>query len=149
MSYLTHIRKLIATIPQDLVDFSQPRKIARTPTQVSTNFVTNREQGDWAEKLLTRAINQVSQDFVAVKYGKSDDIVAGESGWEKFYQSYQEELDTIGKRPDLLIFHRSAFNEEWGMDISNFPYEITAEYVKKAVAGLEVRSSAFLIDRYE
>jgi type II restriction enzyme len=149
LSYFAQIKELIAQIPTTLVDFSQPRETVRIPTQVSTNFITNREQGDWAERLIMQAINQSSKDFVAVKYGKSDDIVAGELGWGKFYQSYQEELDKIGKRPDLLIFRKSVFNNDWGIDISSIPQENSYEYVRKAVAGIEVRSSAFLIDRYE
>lgn len=36
-----------------------------------------------------------------------------------------------------------------GSDISRLPHGQITEYVKKAVAGIEVRSSAFLIDRYE
>ncbi len=35
------------------------------------------------------------------------------------------------------------------MDISHIDHNLLAEYVKKAVAGIEVRSSAFLLDRYE
>jgi type II restriction enzyme len=132
-----------------LVDFSQPRDLARTPTQASSNFITNKEQGDWAENLITRAINETSKNFIAVKYGKSDDLVAGEDGFDVFYQEFQNELDTIGKRPDLLIFKKSDFNTDFGFDISHISHDKIAEYVKKAIAGIEVRSSAFLIDRYE
>lgn len=117
MTYLEEIRELINLVPPTLVDFSLPRDIARTPTQASSNFITNKEQGDWAENLLTRAINDSSTNYVAVKYGKSDAIVAGEPGFDKFFQEFQEELDTIGKRPDLLIFRKDDYVEEWGPDI--------------------------------
>jgi len=149
MIYFQKIRELIKEIPSELVDFSQPRDPARTPTQASSNFITNKEQGDWAENLITRAINETSQNFVAVKYGKSDDLVAGEDGFDTFYQEFQNELDTIGKRPDLLVFKKSDFDANFGIDISHIPHDNIIEYVKKAVAGIEVRSSAFLIDRYE
>ena len=149
MIYFQKIRELIKGIPPELVDFSQPRDPARTPTQASSNFITNKEQGDWAENLITRAINEISKNFVAVKYGKSDDLVAGEDGFDTFYQEFQNELDTIGKRPDLLIFKKLDFNTNFGFDISHIPHDNITEYVKKAVAGIEVRSSAFLIDRYE
>jgi len=149
MTYFERIRELTKSMPVELVDFSQPRDLARTPTQASSNFITNKEQGDWAENLVTRAINENSKNYVAVKYGKSDDLVAGEEGFDAFYQEFQNELDTIGKRPDLLIFKKSDFQKELGFDISNIPHERIIEYVKKAVAGIEVRSSAFLIDRYE
>ena len=149
MEYKEKIRQLTGNVPVELVDFSQPRDRARVPTQASSNFITNKEQGDWAENLLFRAINEASSNYVAVKYGKSDDLVAGEDGFDEFYQQFQEELDAIGKRPDILVFKREDFDEEKGTDISKFPHNEITEYVKKAIAGIEVRSSAFLINTYE
>ena len=149
MSYYDRIRELTKSVPVELINFEQPRDLARTPTQASSNFITNKEQGDWAENLVTRAINETSNNFVAVKYGKSDNLVAGEDGFDTFYQAFQTELDTIGKRPDLLIFNKSDFDNNLGFDISQIPHHQITEYVKKAIAGIEVRSSAFLIDRYE
>ena len=149
MTYFQKIRELTKGIPAELVDFSQPRDLARTPTQASSNFITNKEQGDWAENLVFRAINETSKNFIAVKYGKSDNLVAGEDGFDSFYQEFQNELDTIGKRPDLLIFKKTDFDINFGFDVSHIPHDEITEYVKKAVAGIEVRSSAFLIDRYE
>jgi hypothetical protein len=75
--------------------------------------------------------------------------VAGEDGFDTFYQDFQTELDTIGKRPDLLIFNKTDFDISLGFDISQIPHNQITDYVKKAVAGIEVRSSAFLIDQYE
>ena len=148
-NYFNKIRELTKNVPVELVDFEQPRDLARTPTQASSNFITNKEQGDWAENLVARAINENSKNFVAVKYGKSDDLVAGEDGFDNFYQDFQTELDTIGKRPDLLIFKKSDFDDNLGFDISQIPHNHITDYVKKAIAGIEVRSSAFLIDKYE
>src|SRR5690349_1417148 len=107
MTYYERIRELTKHVPATLVDFNLPRDPSRTPTQASSNFITNKEQGDWAESLITRAINETSKNFIAVKYGKADDLIAGEEGFDNFYQSFQSELDTIGKRPDLLIFKKS------------------------------------------
>jgi type II restriction enzyme len=149
MTYFKQIEELTKNIPAELVDFSQPRDIARTPTQASSNFITNKEQGDWAENLIMRAINENAQNHVAVKYGKSDDLVAGEDGFDAFFQEFQEELDTIGKRPDLLVFRKEDYEVGLGYDISHIPHNEIDAYVKKAIAGIEVRSSAFLIDRYE
>ncbi len=149
MNYCKIIRELTKSVPATLVDFNLPRDIARTPTQASSNFITNKEQGDWAENLVTRAINETSKNYVAIKYGKSDDLVAGQDGFDTFYQDFQSELDTIGKRPDLLIFRKSDFDTNLGFDISRIPHNHINQYVKKAVAGIEVRSSAFLIDHYE
>ncbi len=126
-----------------------PREQARTPTQASSNFITNREQGDWAENLILRAFNETSKNFVAVKYGKSEDRVAGEQGFDEFYQQFQIELDTIGKRPDILIFKKEDYNAEWNYDISRIPHIQIHPLVSLAIAGIEIRSSAFLIEKYD
>ncbi len=149
MTYYDRIKELTRSVPIELIDFERPRNHARTPTQASSNFITNKEQGDWAENLIARAINETLDNLVAVKYGKSDNIVAGEDGFDEFYQEFQNELDVIGKRPDLLIFKSSDFDSNLGFDISQIPHHQISGYVKKAIAGIEVRSSAFLIDRYE
>lgn len=149
MTYEERIKELIKTVPATLVDFGSPRDPSRTPTQASSNFITNKEQGDWAENLIFSAINETSKNFKAVKYGKSDDVVAGEDGFDTFYQDFQYELDEIGKRPDLLIFRNVDYDLGLGNDISKMQHDKISEYVKKAIAGIEVRSSAFLIDKYE
>lgn len=149
MTYFNELREITKTIPDTIVDFSIPRDRTSPPTQASSNFITNKEQGDWAEDLIFRAINETSENFVAVRYGKSDDLVAGEIGFDEFYTDFQDELDTIGKRPDLLVFNKSDFDEKLGHDISKINHSQITDYVKKAIAGLEIRSSAFLIDKYE
>ncbi len=149
MTYFNELREITKAIPDTIVDFSIPRDRGSAPTQASSNFITNKEQGDWAEDLIFRAINETSKNYIAVRYGKSDDIVAGESGFDKFYEEFQDELDTIGKRPDLLVFKKSDFDSSLGYDISNTPRDQVTNYVRKAIAGLEIRSSAFLIDKYE
>ncbi len=118
------------------------------PTQTTSDFTTNRQQGDWAEDVIFRAINDNSSNIVAVRYGKSDDLVAGEVGFEQLFNDYQNELDTIGKRPDILLFHRKDFDEQLGYDISTVKSSEIGSYVSKAIAGIEVRSSSYLIDKY-
>lgn len=113
----------------------------RPPTMASSEFLTNKEQGDWAEQVVYRAINENSGDYFAVQYGRSDSISAGDEGFADFYTEYQRELNTIGKRPDLLIFKSSDFLN-MDVDIEN------DEHVKKAIVALEVRSSSFLIEKY-
>jgi len=149
MSYRQRIAELIGQVPASLVDLSIARKPARVPTQASSEFTTNREQGDWAENILLAAINASANHHVAVRYGKSDDRVAGEEGFAEFYQEFQDELDTIGKRPDLLIFRRGDVPAEWGPDISRRPRAELDAVVGRALAGLEVRSSAFLSAKYD
>jgi len=147
-NYKEIIDKICSRIHTELIDFGVPRSVAAMPTQVTSEFITNRQQGDWAEDVIFRAINENSKKIVAVRYGKSDDLVAGESGFEQFFNAYQSELDTIGKRPDLLLFNKEDFDESLGFDISMQSGNAIDEYVSKAIAGIEVRSSAFLINKY-
>jgi type II restriction enzyme len=149
MSYNDKIKALTKLVPTTIIDFDSERTPARTPTQATSNFITNVQQGNWAEELIFNAINESSKNFVAVRYGKSDDLIAGDEGFKTFFKEFQKELDTIGKRPDLLIFNTSDFDTNLGYDISKFSHDSITDYVKKAVAGLEVRSSAFLIEQYE
>ena len=149
MNYYEQIREITKIIPTTIVDFSLSRDRTNPPTQASSNFITNKEQGDWAEDLIFRAINETSNNYIAVRYGKSDDLIAGDKGFDEFYNNFQDELDTIGKRPDLLIFKKSDFNNSLGFNISNIKHTKITNYVKKAIAGLEIRSSAFLIQKYE
>ncbi|MDR0370471.1 MAG: AccI family restriction endonuclease [Prevotellaceae bacterium] len=149
MNYFDRIRELTKDISVEMVDFSRLGDLSRTFTQASSYCMTEKKQDEWAEDLVTRAINKSSKNYVAVKYGKTADLIAGEEGFDAFFQELQNELDTIGKRPDLLIFNKSDFRANLGLDISHIPHEQITDYVKKAVAGVEVRSSAFLIDRYE
>lgn len=149
MTYFERIKELTKSFPVEIADFSAPRDPASMPTQAESNFITNKEQGDWAENLLTRAVNDNSKNYIAIKYGKSDDLVAGDPGFSTFFQEFQTELDTIGKRPDILIFKREDYREDLGLDISHMNQALLDNYVKKAIAGIEVRSSAFLLDKYE
>ena len=146
--YKDKINTICEKIHTGLVDFNEPRSEASMPTQASSEFITNKQQGDWAEDVIFRAINNNSSNIVAVKYGKSDDLVAGDIGFEQFFTNYQLELDTIGKRPDILLFNRDDFDESLGYDISSMNSRDIGDYVSKAIAGIEIRSSAFLINRY-
>ena len=146
--YKDIINEICGNIHTGLIDFDEPRSEASMPTQASSEFITNKQQGDWAEDVIFRAINDNSDNIVAVRYGKSDDLVAGDVGFEQFFNDYQSELDTIGKRPDILLFNKDDFDEQLGYDISSKNSLEIGNYVAKAIAGIEVRSSAFLINRY-
>lgn len=148
MTYIDKINKLICEVNPDIIDFSTERQRNSAPTQVSSEFLTNKEQGDWAEKTLLEVINKNSTNYIAVKYGRNDDIIAGEEGFKEFYENYQNELDTIGKRPDILIFDKKDYKYK-DFNISHFPIEELDKIVPLAKCGIEVRSSAFLINKYE
>ena len=113
----------------------------RPPTLASSAFLTNREQGLWAEGLALRAINQHSEDYRAVQYGEADSISAGDPDFASHYTAYQNELNTIGKRPDILVFRRHEVPEDSGTLTD-------PTVVGRAVAALEVRSSSFLATEY-
>ena len=148
MSYLDEISDLISKVPTSIVDVNEPRKRGRAPSQAFSEFLTNREQGDWAEGLIQRLVNESSGDYTAVKYGRSDDIVAGDAEFREFYEGYQDELDSIGKKPDLLLFG-SGFANAIGLDISTKSHQEQSRYIEECRAGFEVRSSAFLVTQYE
>ncbi len=138
-SYKRAIARLIAATPFG-VD-PDIKMAGKPPTMASSEFLTNKEQGDWAEQIVFKAINENSTDYRAVKYGRSDSLAAGDSGFEDFYQAYQDELNNIGKRPDLLIFKRSEVGD-------GALHLAEDQIVSKAVAAIEVRSSSFLANRY-
>ena len=100
MGYIDDILEISSRIHTGLVDFDEPRSESPRPTQASSVFITNKQQGDWAEDVLFHAINDNSSKLVAVRYGRSEDLVAGDEDFEAFYDNYQKELDEIGKRPD-------------------------------------------------
>lgn len=148
MTYIDNIEKIISEISTTIVDFSVERRRENAPTQVSSEFLTNKEQGDWAEKTLLNGINNHSNKYIAVKYGRDDDIVAGDDNFKEFYKEYQNELDEIGKRPDILIFDKSDYPFDT-YNISHFDRAKLDKIVPLAKCGIEVRSSAFLFDKYE
>lgn len=147
MRYVERIDEIIKHVNKNLLDLSVKRERGTAPTQVSSEFLTNKEQGDWAEQTFIQGINNFSENYVAVKYGRDDDIIAGEAGFSEFYENYQEELDTIGKRPDVLIFEKKDFPYKT-YNISHFDINILNTLVPKAKCGIEVRSSSFLINKY-
>jgi len=147
--YQQKISDLFSKIPSEIIDTTKPRVKSRAPTQAFSEFLTNREQGDWAESLVQTLINENISQIKAVKYGKSDDIIAGDPSFPQFYEAYQDELDSIGKKPDVLVFDNEAYKSEWGFDISRRANNELDSIAKNAKAGLEIRSSAFLVSKYE
>lgn len=75
--YKDIINDICQNIHTGLIDFDEPRSKASMPTQASSEFITNKQQGDWAEDMIFKAINNNSSNIVAVRYGKSEDLVAG------------------------------------------------------------------------
>ena len=137
--YKEIIANLLSSTPFDIDP--NLKMTGKPPTMANSEFLTNKEQGDWAEQIVFTAINENSLDYVAVKYGRSESLAAGEPGFDEFYKAYQDELNNIGKRPDILIFRRADI----GAASINLDDDQT---ISKAVAAIEVRSSSFLANRY-
>jgi hypothetical protein len=137
--YKDEILNLIEQSPLEID--TEIQMSGRPPTMASSEFLTNKEQGDWAEKIVFRAINEYSDDYFAIEYGRSESIAAGDDGFVDFYMEYQSELNAIGKRPDILIFKVRDFPDR-SIDVEN------DEHIRRAVAALEVRSSSYLADKY-
>ena len=137
--YREEIQRLLASsglpIDADIVVGGRP------PTLASSEFLTNREQGLWAEELALRAINLHSDEYRAVRYGEADSISAGDPDFASHYTAYQAELNEIGKRPDILVFRKNEVPEDSGTLTD-------PAVVGRAVAALEVRSSSFLATEY-
>lgn len=139
-TYSQLISRLITSAPFGID--TEIQMTGRPPSTASSEFLTNKEQGDWAERVVFSAINDNSSEYIAIQYGRADSLAAGDEGFSDFYLEYQEELNTIGKKPDLLIFRRSDFPDTGAIDVDD------DETVRKAVAAIEVRSSSFLANKY-
>ena len=137
--YRNRISRLIRELPFDIEEDWE--MTGRAPTLASSAFLTNKQQGDWAERIVLEAINSSSPGYTAVRYGESDDLAAGDPGFADFYAAYLRELNRIGKAPDILIFDRSLCPAADAM-------ELDESTVSAAVAAIEVRSSSFLANRY-
>ena len=135
LPYKELIARLIAESPFEIDTDIQLR--GRMPTSASSNFLTNKEQGDWAEEVILNAINEFSDEFRAMKYGTDDSLAAGDPGFREFYQTYQKELNTIGKKPDILIFRLDDVSGDKECDLDDH------DLVSSAIAAIEVRSSRF------
>ena len=143
--YQEKIIKIAANVPERIVDVNAKRIKGRRPTQAMSSFLINVEQGNWAEDILREWTCKILKGYEVVKYGKSDDIMAGDDAFPEFFEKYQDELDTIGKRPDLLIFEGNKCKLK---DISDSSFEEHKKIVPLALMGWEVRSSSYLTEEY-
>ena len=64
MTYIEEIESLIKNVNKQIVDFDKERIRGTAPTQVSSEFLTNKEQGDWAEKTFMDGINNNSDKYL-------------------------------------------------------------------------------------
>lgn len=144
--YFSELCEIAKNIPRQTLDLTVPRKRSKPPSQAFSDFTIHREQGYWAERMLAAGLSEaVGSDYDIVKYGKSDTIIAGQDGFKEFYEQYQDELDAVGKKPDVLVFRKNVVGKA---DISMMDIQEHAGVVGNAVIGIEIRSSSFLAKKY-
>ena len=124
---------------------SPPEKKPRPPIDVRSEFLANRAMGDWAEGLVTRAVQSRDDAWAVTQYGNTDSIAAGEDGFADLYLAGLEEVRKHGKRPDLLVL---PVNMNAPSDISALTREQSDIYVARSIAAIEVRSSKFKALQY-
>jgi hypothetical protein len=136
-------------IPREIVDYRAGYRTPRRPTAAFSDFLINRQFGDWTETLLRNSFNEQVENFKAVRYGAGGNLIAGDPGFIEMFTAYHAEIKRIGKRPDLLIFDRDTQSQlNLPDDISEFKSSSLLEIARKALSALEVRSSRYLAARY-
>ncbi len=155
MSYADAIKRLSKRLEASIegrykveLDFDAPHQFGRRPGYASSDFQANRAMGDWAESGLQEALTLAMKNYRIVKYGNSDQIIAGDPDFEEFWDSYQKELAATGKRLDLLIFRSDKYDEKWNFDISALPVFDLPAIARTAACGIEVRSSKYFAIEY-
>lgn len=136
-------------IPSNIIDYRHEYTAPRRPTAAHSNFLINRQLGDWTESLLKIGFNHKFEEFKALRYGAAGRLVAGDVGFKEMFRKYHEEIREIGKRPDLLLFKREHIdNLNLPDDISEFEPSRLLEIAKVATRAIEVRSSRYLASKY-
>jgi hypothetical protein len=125
-------------LPDNLKKAIEGTQDPRAPTQGSSDFVINRELGDWAETVVLRAVNRTHLGITAVHYGRRDKLIAGEKSFDELYLEHMEELKALGKRPDILLYRA---NEAPRDRLEGTKAADLVELARGAIAGFEVRSS--------
>lgn len=123
----------------------QPEKKPRPPTDARSEFLANRAMGDWAEGVVTSAVQSSDGAWAVTQYGNTDSMAAGEDGFADLYLAGLEEVRKHGKRPDLLVL---PANISTPPDISALTREQSDIYVARSIAAIEVRSSKFKALQY-
>jgi hypothetical protein len=139
-AYVKGLRALVAAIPPKIlppfVQTAEPK--VRVPTQAFSEFLINRELGDWAERLVAVELEKAGLALKCCGYGRNENLVAGDAGFKEHYLGYHHELRTLGKRPDLLVYR------DYAPPVEAFAKADSPESIalaSKAVAAFEVRSS--------
>ncbi len=156
MGYVEEISGLYDEVYKKLISWDISDKIInldligrkRTPPTVArSEFLINRAMGDWAEEKILDAFTNQFPEFFPTKYGNSDKTIAGDPNFKLLFSRYVQELEHVGKRPDILIFEKHM-EEIISNDISNYEFDSLKEIVPRAKYGIEVRSSKIKAKKY-
>ncbi|MXY52217.1 MAG: AccI family restriction endonuclease [Gammaproteobacteria bacterium] len=139
VAYKDVIRDLVVSCPFPIDPDIQLS--GRAPSMASSQFLTNKEQGEWAEEVVLRAINDPASGYVALKAGRSDSISADDPRFPQFFAAYQAELNDLGKRPDILVYESAVLDDLHTTKLDDAT-------ISRATAAIEVRSSSFLATKY-
>lgn len=131
-------------IKKDYLEFggpgATPKKSPKVPTDARSEFLANRAMGDWAEGVVTKAIQKGWNDCIVSQYGDTNSKSASEEGFAVAYRKGIEATRLYGKRPDLLILPSTSNAPS---DISDLDEDSSKKFVEQAYGALEVRSSKF------
>jgi hypothetical protein len=102
-------------------------------------------QGQWAEEKVREAIN-VHPLLTGIKYGQSRWLFSSKDEFKAYWKKLHEQIMKYGKRPDTLIFKKGEVSED--LDLSERDEEDIMDIVAKSIAGLECRSSTWILEKY-
>ena len=85
-SYVDEVKELAEKVKETTgIGIFKKTAKGRVPSQVSGEFITNREQGDWAEILFLKIVNKECDGLTAISYGRGENLIAGDLGFKKFF----------------------------------------------------------------
>ncbi len=120
--------------------------MAQTPRFRGDNFKGKWSLGSWAERKIINAINN-SELLRAVPYGKSGVSSAKSLEEKQEYWNLHKERESFGKRPDVLIFERSVFEDlssKYLSILDNLPDNLESdieEIVQSSLLAIESEAS--------
>lgn len=120
--------------------------MAQTPRFRGDNFKGKWSLGSWAEQKIISAINN-SDSLRAVSYGKSGVSSARNLQERQEYWNLHKERESFGKRPDILVFERSVFenlSSKYSSILGNLPDNLEnaiQEIVESSLLAIESEAS--------
>lgn len=117
------------------------------PVFRGSDFAMRWLQGQWSEERILASIN-VTDEFRAVAYGRSDIGPEDKEEIAEYWRSYAS-IETVGKRPDLLMLARSDYDalaEEIDClgDLTLRSDEELAPILEKSICGIEAENSLWV-----